>query len=228
MVQQIVLFTIPLLLGNILQQLYNTADVVVVGKFVSSAALAAVGSSSPIINMLVGFFMGVSTGASAIISQFFGAGDMRKMHHAVHTTLFITIVIGIFSTFFGVLASPTILRLMQTPQDVLQEAVVYLRIYFLGISALMIYNMGSAILRAVGDSRRPLYFLVVTSVINVVLDVVFVVVFRLGIAGVAWATLIAQVVSAVLVMVVLYRSHEMFGLHLKGIRYDGPMVGRIL
>ena len=228
MVQQIVLFTIPLLLGNILQQLYNTADVVVVGKFVSSAALAAVGSSSPIINMLVGFFMGVSTGASAIISQFFGAGDMRKMRHAVHTTLFITIVIGIFSTFFGVLASPTILRLMQTPQDVLQEAVVYLRIYFLGISALMVYNMGSAILRAVGDSRRPLYFLVVTSVINVVLDVVFVVVFRLGIAGVAWATLIAQVVSAVLVMVVLYRSHEMFGLHLKGIRYDGPMVGRIL
>ena len=214
MVQQIVLFTIPLLLGNILQQLYNTADVVVVGKFVSSAALAAVGSSSPIINMLVGFFMGVSTGASAIISQFFGAGDMRKMRHAVHTTLFITIVIGIFSTFFGVLASPTILRLMQTPQDVLQEAVVYLRIYFLGISALMIYNMGSANLRAVGDSRRPLYFLVVTSVINVVLDVVFVVVFRLGIAGVAWATLIAQVVSAVLVMVVLYRSHEMFGLHL--------------
>ncbi len=228
MVQQIVLFTIPLLLGNLLQQLYNTADVVVVGQFVSSAALAAVGSSSSIINMLVGFFMGVSTGASAIISQFFGAGDMRKMRHAVHTTLFITIVIGIFSTFFGVLASPTILHLMQTPEEVVQEAVIYLRIYFLGIGALMIYNMGSAILRAVGDSKRPLYFLVVTSVINVVLDVVFVVVFHLGIAGVAWATLIAQVVSAVLVMVVLYRSHEMFGLHLKGIRYDGPMVGRIL
>ena len=174
MVKQIILFTIPLLLGNILQQLYNTADVVVVGQFVSAAALAAVGSSSPIINMLVGFFMGVSTGASAVISQYFGAGDLHKMRKAVHVTLFITVILGIVSTIVGVALSPWILRMMQTPEEVMVEAVVYLRIYFMGILALMIYNMGSAILRAVGDSKRPLYFLIVTSLINVVLDVVFV------------------------------------------------------
>ena len=228
MVKQIILFTIPLLLGNILQQLYNTADVVVVGQFVSAAALAAVGSSSPIINMLVGFFMGVSTGASAVISQYFGAGDLHKMRKAVHVTLFITVILGIVSTIVGVALSPWILRMMQTPEEVMVEAVVYLRIYFMGILALMIYNMGSAILRAVGDSKRPLYFLIVTSLINVVLDVVFVTQFQMGIAGVAIATLIAQVVSAVLVMVVLYNSHELFALHLRGIRYNGPMVKQIL
>ena len=228
MVKQILLFTIPLLLGNILQQLYNTVDVAVVGRYVSSAALAAVGSSSPIINILIGFYSGVATGASAVIARYFGSGDREKMQRAVHTTLFLTILVGAFSTVFGLVASPAILRWMQTPEEVLEEAVIYLRIYFCGIGGVMLYNMGSAILQAVGDSRRPLYFLCFTSAVHVGLDLIFVMAFRWGIAGVGWATFLAQVASAVWVLWVIHRNQELFGLHWRGIRYYKDLVGQVL
>ncbi len=227
-VRCMLLFTIPLFLGNILQQLYNTVDVAVVGRYVSSAALAAVGSSSPVINILVGFYSGIATGASAVIARQFGAGDRAQLQKAVHTTLWLTLILGLFSMAFGILVSPTILRLMRAPQEVLEEAVVYLRIYFCGIWALMLYNMGSAILQAVGDSRRPLYFLCFTSAVNIVLDVVFVVVFQLGIAGVAWATVIAQVLSALLVLLVLYHQQELFGLHWRNLACNRPLATQVL
>ena len=228
MVRQILLFTIPLFLGNILQQLYNTVDVAVVGRYVSSAALAAVGSSSPIINILVGFYSGVSTGACAVIARLFGAEERKQMQQAVHTTLWLTLLLGGCSMVFGIVASPTILRLMRAPEDVFVEAVVYLRIYFCGIWALMLYNMGSAILQAVGDSKRPLYFLCFTSGVNIVLDVLFVVVFHWGIAGVAWATVIAQALSAALVLWVLYRQQDLFGLRPREIRCHRAFLSQVL
>ena len=201
-------FALPLMIGNLFQQLYNTVDSIVVGQFVSKQALAAVGSTTSIINMLVGFFSGVSVGAGVVISQRFGAKDPEGVHKAVHTTVSLTLIIGLIGTVVGVFLAPIMLTLMKTPQDVFVEAKAYLQIYFGGISGLMLYNMGSGILRAVGDSRRPLYFLVFSSCVNIVLDLVFVLVFQMGVKGVALATIIAQFSSAALIYFTLYRTHD--------------------
>ena len=201
-------FALPLMIGNLFQQLYNTVDSIVVGQFVSKQALAAVGSTTSIINMLVGFFSGVSVGAGVVISQRFGAKDPEGVHKAVHTTISLTLIIGLIGTVVGVFLAPIMLTLMKTPQDVFVEAKAYLQIYFGGISGLMLYNMGSGILRAVGDSRRPLYFLVFSSCVNIVLDLVFVLVFQMGVKGVALATIIAQFSSAALIYFTLYRTHD--------------------
>lgn len=226
--KQLLVFTLPLLLGNLFQQMYNTVDVIVVGNYVGKNALAAVGSSSPIINMLVGFFVGVSTGASVVIAQFFGAEDERRLREAVHAAIWITIVLGILFTVLGIVFSPAMLRVIKTPKAVFDNAVLYLRIYFFSIGALMIYNMGAAILRAVGDSKRPLYFLCFSSVANIVLDVLFVVVFKMGIAGVAWATLVSQVISAGLVMALLFKTQEIYKVEATYLRYDAGMISRIM
>ena len=201
-------FALPLMIGNLFQQLYNTVDSIVVGQFVSKQALAAVGSTTSIINMLVGFFSGVSVGAGVVISQRFGAKDPEGVHKAVHTTISLTLIIGLIGTVVGIFLAPVMLTLMKTPQDVFVEAKTYLQIYFGGISGLMLYNMGSGILRAVGDSRRPLYFLVFSSCVNIVLDLVFVLVFHMGVEGVALATIIAQFSSASLIYFTLYRTHD--------------------
>jgi len=201
-------FALPLMIGNLFQQLYNTVDSIVVGQFVSKQALAAVGSTTSIINMLVGFFSGVSVGAGVIISQRFGAKDPEGVHKAVHTTVSLTLIIGLVGTVVGILLAPIMLTLMKTPQDVFVEAKAYLQIYFGGISGLMLYNMGSGILRAVGDSRRPLYFLIFSSVVNIVLDLLFVLVFHMGVEGVAYATIIAQFSSAALIYLTLYRTQD--------------------
>lgn len=206
--KQLVTFALPLMLGNLFQQMYNTVDSIVVGRFVSTEALAAVGSTSSITNMLVGFFMGLSVGAGVVISQRFGAKDDEGVHRAVHTTVGMTIAIGLIFTVVGVTMAPIMLRLMKTPADVFPAAKTYLQIYFAGISGLVLYNMGSGILRAVGDSRRPLYFLVFCSVINTVLDLVFVLVLHMGVEGVAYATVLAQFLSAGLILLVLSRSEE--------------------
>ena len=210
--KQLVSFSIPLLIGNLFQQLYNTVDSVVVGNFVSTQALAAVGSTGPVINTLVGFFMGLSTGASVIISQYYGARDNKNLRLAVHTTMIMTFILAVVFTFVGIAIVPFMLRFMKTPDDVFAESVEYLRIYFAGVSGLMVYNIGSGILRAIGDSRRPLYFLCVSSLINVVLDLLFVLQFNMGIAGVAYATIIAQFVSAILVLIVLSNKSEPYGI----------------
>lgn len=210
--KHLILFSIPLLIGNFFQQLYNTVDSVVVGNFVSSQALAAVGSTGPVINILVGFFMGLSTGAGVVISHYFGAKDRKKLESSIHTTVLLTFLLGIVLTIVGILMVPFMLRFMSTPSDVIRDATIYLRIYFSGIIALMIYNMGSGILRAVGDSTRPLYFLCLTSVLNIIFDLIFVVLFQMGIAGVACATVLSEIISAILVMTVLMRTHDVYRL----------------
>jgi putative MATE family efflux protein len=226
--RHLIMFSVPLLIGNIFQILYNTVDSVVVGNFVGKEALAAVGSVTSIINTLIGFFMGLSTGASVVISQYYGARDDKNVHEAVHTTIVLTFILCVIFTFIGVLMVPHMLRLMSTPEDVFDGAAQYLRIYFFGVTGLMVYNMGAGILQAVGDSRRPLYFLIVSALTNTVLDLVFVVNFGWGIAGVAIATVIAQCLSAVLVIIVLTRSTASYSLTWSRMRLDIAMLNRIL
>ena len=226
--KEILLFSIPLLLGNLFQQLYNAVDSVVVGNYIGAQALAAVGSSAPVINLLVSFFMGLAVGAGVIIYRYFGARKKEELHIAVHTSLALTFAAGLVMTLIGVLISPYVLQWVGTPSDVMESSVLYLRIYFLGILSVMVYNMGSGILRAVGDSRNPLYFLIVSSVTNIILDMLFVIVFHMGIAGVGWATLIAQTISAVLTMLLLMRTKEEYQVKLKHIRFHKHMLYEIV
>ena len=226
--KEILLFSIPLLLGNLFQQLYNAVDSVVVGNYIGAQALAAVGSSAPVINLLVSFFMGLAVWAGVIISRYFGARKKEELHIAVHTSLALTFAAGLVMTLIGVLISPYVLQWVGTPSDVMESSVLYLRIYFLGILSVMVYNMGSGILRAVGDSRNPLYFLIVSSVTNIILDMLFVIVFHMGIAGVGWATLIAQTISAVLTMLLLMRTKEEYQVKLKHIRFHKHMLYEIV
>lgn len=226
--KEILLFSIPLLLRNLFQQLYNAVDSVVVGNYIGAQALAAVGSSAPVINLLVSFFMGLAVGAGVIISRYFGARKKEELHIAVHTSLALTFAAGLVMTLIGVLISPYVLQWVGTPSDVMDSSVLYLRIYFLGILSVMVYNMGSGILRAVGDSRNPLYFLIVSSVTNIILDMLFVIVFHMGIAGVGWATLIAQTISAVLTILLLMRTKEEYQVKLKHIRFHKHMLYEIV
>lgn len=210
--RQLLRFSVPMMLGLLFQQLYNTVDTIVVGRFVGKEALAAVGSTSSIINMLVGFCAGLATGASVIISQRYGAHDHKKLHDAVHTTILLTFLISVVATGLGLLIVKPMLRLMATPADVFELARQYLTIYFAGVSGLIIYNMGSGILRAVGDSRRPLYFLLFSAVLNTVFDLLFVIRYHLGVAGVGYATILAQFLSAILVLFVLTHDHAPYGI----------------
>lgn len=226
--KQLLLFSIPLLIGNLFQQLYNTVDSVIVGNYVGSHALAAVGASTPIINLLVGFFMGIATGAGIIISQFYGAKDDRRLEESVHTSFALSIWAGIFLTVIGIAFSPLILKWMGTPEDIFADSVLYLRIYFIGSLFLLVYNMGAGVLRAVGDSKRPLYYLCLSSVVNILLDLLFVVVFKMGVAGVALATLIAQGVSAVLLTIQLIKSSENYALTIKKIKVHKLVLREII
>lgn len=226
--KHIVAFALPMLVGLIFQQLYNTVDSIVVGNFVGKEALAAVGSSTSIINTLIGVFSGFSTGAGVVISQKFGAREDDKVRDAVHTTMVFMIYLSIAFTIIGVLLVKPLLRMMSTPDDVFGEATTYLTIYFAGVSGLMIYNTGSGIMRAVGDSRRPLYFLVFSAVVNTVLDLVFVINFHMGVAGVAWATIIAQFLSAILVVWVLMRANGSYRLELKHMKISKPLLRQVL
>ncbi len=221
-------FSMPLLLGNIFQQLYNTVDTWVVGNFVSDAAFSAVGTVAPIINMLIGCFMGLASGAGVVISQYFGAKRYDKVQDAVHTSVVLTAILSVAFTILGVAMTPLMLRFMKTPANVFPESASYLTIYFAGMAGLMFYNMGAGILRAVGDSRRPFYYLVVAAVLNTVLDLVFVIVFRMGVDGVAYATIIAQAVSAVLTMASLLRTTSCVRVEVKKLRLDGTMLYQIL
>ena len=226
--KEILFFSIPLLLGNLFQQLYNAVDSIIVGNYIGDKALAAVGSSSPIINLLVSFFMGLAVGAGVVISQYYGARDIERMQKSIHTSLAFTLVAGIVLSMFGVCFTPTILRLVSTPSDVMQNSVLYLQIYFGGILFTMIYNMGSGILRAVGDSKNPLYFLILASILNIILDLLFVVKLQLGIAGVAWATLLSQCLSAFLVIRLLVHCDAEYKVTLSNIRFHGHQLKEII
>ncbi|MEY8353688.1 MATE family efflux transporter [Lachnospiraceae bacterium 54-53] len=226
--KQFLAFSIPLLVGNLFQQLYNTVDSVVVGNFVGSDALAAVGSSNSLINLIIGMSMGIGTGAGVIISQYYGAKEDEKLHWAVHTSIALSLIGGVILTVIGVLMSPLLLRWMGTPEEVMPNSVAFLRIFFWGSVFNLVYNMGAGILRAVGDSKRPLYYLCVSSVVNIVLDLLFVVGFGMGTAGAGFATVIAQAVSSLLVLSALVRTRESYRLILSRIRIDKRMMGRIL
>lgn len=204
--RHLLVFSLPLLIGNVFQQLYNTVDSIVVGNYVSKQALAAVGCTTPVINTLIGVFSGLASGAGVVISQHYGSKDEDKLYDAVQTTIALTLIMCVLLTVLGVWLTPQMLRLMATPEDVFSEAAEYLRIYFWGVSGLLLYNIGSGILRAVGDSTRPLYFLIFSAGSNTIMDVVFVKYFRWGIAGAAYATIAAQFMSALLVMALLSRS----------------------
>ena len=224
--KQLLLFFFPIVLGTFFQQLYNTADAIVVGRFVGKEALAAVGGSTgQIINLVVGFFVGLSSGATVVIAQFFGAKDEQNLSKSLHSAIAFSIVGGIVMSILGILLSPAILRLMNTPENVMADSTLYLRVYFGGILFVFLYNIGSGILRAVGDSKRPLYFLIICCFLNIFLDLLLVVVFHMGVAGVALGTLISQAVSAVLIIVTLCRSKEMYHLTLREIRfYRAPLL----
>ena len=225
--RHLVLFALPLMLGNVFQMLYNTVDSIIVGNFVSKQALAAVGSTTPIVNMMVFFFNGFSVGAGVVIGRCFGARDMKKLHTAVQTTMAATFVISLLFTVLGVAGVRPLLRLMNTPADVFEDAVLYLRIYIGGISGLLVYNMGSGVLRAVGDSTRPLYFLILTSLLNIVLDLFFVLAVGMGVAGVAVATILSQFISAALVLLLLTRTRDIYRMQWSELRIDFPTLRRI-
>ena len=227
--KQLLLFFFPILLGTFFQQLYNTADAMIVGKYVGKQALAAVGGATGnLINLIVGFFIGLASGGTVIISQFYGARQDQNVRKTVHTAIAMALCAGLFLTAAGVWLSPVLLKWMNTPEDVMAPAVTYIRIYFLGMVPSLIYNIGSGILRAVGDSRRPLFFLMAACMTNIVLDVLFVVGLDMGVAGAALATILSQAVSASLVLITLRRSHTACKLDFRQIRFHGTLLRRII
>ena len=225
--RQLLLFFFPIWLGTMFQQLYNTVDSIVVGNYVSKQALAAVGCTGPVINALFGLFGGLAAGAGVVISQFYGAHDKEKLHKTVQTTIAMSLVMCVVLTALGVWLTPMMLELMSTPEDVMADATEYLRIYFWGISGVIMYYIGAGILRAVGDSTRPLYFLIFSALTNTVLDVVFVKYFSMGIAGAAIATVIAQVLSAVLVMLLLIRCKADYRIDCRDLHITRSILSKI-
>ncbi len=215
---KILLFSLPLMLSGILQLLFNAADMIVVGRWVGSDALAAVGSTGSLINLLVNVFIGLSVGANVLVARYFGAGQERELSDMVHTAVLTSVICGFLLIFVGFFVAPSALLAMGTPKEVLGQSVLYIRIYFAAMPAMMLYNFGAAILRAVGDTRRPLYFLTAAGIINVILNLIFVIGFSMGVAGVALATAVSQVISAGLVLRCLMRSDSAYRLDLKAVR----------
>lgn len=226
--KELLLFSIPLILGNLFQQLYNTVDSIIVGNYIGSEALAAVGSSGSLINLLIGFCVGTSAGAGVVISQCYGAQDSDKIKESVHTTLAIAVVAGVVMSIMGILLTPAILRMMGTPVEVLPDSILYLRIYFAGMFFNIIYNMAAGILNAVGNSKRSLIYLAIAACSNIVLDLIFVVYLGMGVEGVALATDISQMISAFFVIRFLIKSKESYHVVLREIRLRKEMALRII
>ena len=227
--KQLLEFSVPMMIGLIFQQFYNTVDTIVVGQFVGKEALAAVGgSSSQILNLLIGFFTGVPSGAAVIVAQYYGARDAEDSSRSVHTAMILAIACGAIMTVVGILTAPALLRIMETPEDTMADSIVYMRWVYMAMIPGMVYNMGSAILRAVGDSKHPLYFLIACCLINVVLDLLFVVTFKMGVAGAAIATALSQLLSAVMICWFLARpkTEESVRLELSKLRTDWRIMRR--
>jgi len=217
---QVLRFTIPLVLSGMLQLLYNAADVVVVGRFASSQALAAVSSTGAMINLITTVFMGLSLGASVLVAQSYGAGDIREISDSVHTSMSMAVVCGAIVTVLGFVLGRPMLEWMNTPEDVIDQAAIYVDIYFAGTIFNMLFNFGAAVMRAVGDSRRPMYYLILSGAVNVVFNMIFVIVFHMGVVGVALATVISQMLASALVMIALMRSHTSIRLDLRRLRIN--------
>ena len=226
--KQLLLFFFPILIGTFFQQLYNTVDTIIVGQFVGTEALAAVGTTGTVINLLVGFFVGVASGATVIISQYFGANDRDNLSKSIHTSMALGIVGGIIIMVIGIVtARPTMLA-MGVPDDIIDDAVLYMNVYYLGIIGNLIYNIGTGILRAIGDSRMPLYVLIVCCLANVVLDLLFVVAFHWGVFGVAFATILSQLISAVLLLIRLMGTKEAYRVELRKIRFHKDILKNVV
>ncbi len=227
-IQKELLFVIPLILTAMLQLLYNAVDVIVVGKFAGTTALSAVGSTGPLVNLLVNVFMGLSIGTSAITAVYFGAKDEESIHKVVHTSVAVALISGMFLVIIGIFATPILLQWMGTPDDVIDQSVLYLRIFFIGMPFNLFYNFCAAILRAVGDTKRPLVFLALSGIVNVVLNLLFVIVLQMSVAGVAIATIIAQAVSAILICRCLMNSDGGLRLNFGKIRIYKPQLKRMV
>lgn len=221
-------FIIPLVFTGQLQLLYNAIDVIVVGKFAGTTALSAVGSTSPIINLLLNVFLGLSVGTSVVTALYFGSKDEENIHKTIHTSIAVAILSGFFLMIVGVLISPVILRMMETPDDVIEQAILYLRIIFFGMPFNLLYNFGAAILRAVGDTKRPLIFLGISGVVNVILNLIFVLGFQMDVAGVALATIIAQAISVFFVLRYLMKSEGALKLSIRKIRIYKDQLAKIV
>ena len=209
------LFTIPLILSGLLQLLFNAVDMIVAGRYVGKEALAAIGSTSSLINLLTNVFIGLSTAANVLVARFFGSGRERDVHETVHTSVALSLICGVIMSALGIAVAPKLLVMMGTHESVLPMATLYIRIYFLGMPVLMLYNFGAAILRAIGDTRRPLYYLTISGAINAICNVIFIVVFHMGVDGVAYATIMSQAISAFLTLRCLITSDECFRYEIK-------------
>ena len=220
-IKGIALFSIPLVMSGILQLLFNAADIIVVGRFDGQTAMAAVGSTSSLINLLINIFIGYSAGASVVISRYFGANDKKGMERAVSTCVATAAIFGIGLMIIGFILARRLLLLMDSPADVIDEATIYMKIYFIGMPGFMLYNFGSGILRAIGDTKRPLVFLTAAGIVNVILNLIFVIIFKMGVAGVAIATSVSQAISAVCVIICLIKSKESYRIDPKNIRIYG-------
>ena len=225
---KVLVYAFPLMLSGVLQLLFNAADVVIVGRFAGSQSLAAVGSTSALINLLVNIFIGLSVGVNVVVAQYYGAKKEEDVNETIHTAITISLISGVFLIFVGLLLSRPLLELMGTPADVIEKSAMYMKIYFSGMPVIMLYNFGSAVLRAVGDTRRPLYYLTLAGVINVALNVVFVTQFNMDVAGVALATVLSQVVSAGLVVRSLIKSEGALKLDLKKLGVDKQKLKKIV
>lgn len=212
---KILLFSLPLMASGILQLLFNAADIVVVGRFTGNEALAAVGSTSSLINLLVNLFIGLSVGVNVMVAKYYGAKKERDIQETVHTAVLVAVLAGALLTVIGILAAEPMLQLMGTPDDVIDQSVLYMKIYFLGMIGTLVYNFGGAVLRGIGDTRRPLYFLFASGVVNVIFNLIFVIHFKMGVAGVAIATVISQFLSAALVLYCLMKSDSSYHLDIR-------------
>ncbi len=226
--KKIALFAVPLLLGNFFQLMYNTIDSIVVGNYVGKTALAAVGASTPIINLLIAFFQGLATGAGVIVSRYYGARKIEEESKAIHSFLLFSILFGILLSLLGYVLSPMILRWMNTPADYYNDADGYLAVYFMGATFLTVYNAGTGILQAVGDSKNPLYFLIATSILNIFLDLLFVKIFGMGVVGAALATIISECISMLLVLALLLRVNKEYRVSLKKLKIDFSILKKIV
>lgn len=225
---KLVKFSIPLVFSSFLQVLFNAVDVIVVGRFAGDNSLAAVGSTGSLVNLLVNLFMGLSIGTNVVAAHYFGAKKSKELKDTVHTAMLVSVYSGIALTIIGVFGAEYILKLMQAPKEVLDLAAVYLKIYFLGITATMVYNFGSALLRAKGDTKRPLYILSLAGILNLILNLIFVIVFKMNVAGVAIATVISQVLSAILVVRILLKEEDSFRLNLKQLKINSHILLKIV
>lgn len=223
--KQILIFFFPIAIGTLFQQLYNTADTIIVGRFIGTAGLASVGGTASVVTyQIVMIFTGLSSGATVIISQCFGAGDSERLHRGLHTAFAFAIIASLFISIAGWFATPWILTITNTPDSLMHSSTIYLRIYFVGVLATFLYNMGSSIMRAIGDSKRPLYYLIICSFLNIGLDLLFIIVFKMGVAGAALATIISQAFSATLIIIALTRSYDQLKLNLRQIRIHLPLL----